>query len=321
MFYKDKIVLLDEKDDIFLVRAKGKKIYLDHYMRGKDTVYKTIEEDYGKDFDVAYDYLGNKNIIYKNIENQLVLTTLGSDDANSIIVEESLANIYYLNIIVTDVLNIFYVEASEWKNVLNIVHLIIEGDKVIRNVIDTTENYEIVKPIQIRERDGNLMVFYYFQNIICLKMFNEGTGNWEKSITLTDNQSKLYLDTKISSDEIHLVYANLKDDQFYINYEKFSLEGDYIIKEKEMKISGYGNHTEPLLIRQNAILYIVWKETNVLHSISSDDNGETWGNIKEFPQVKRLDVVKYKYLNKSNLESSEIDYGYGSTDPIEFIGF
>lgn len=320
MFYKDKIVLLDEKDDIFLIRAKERKIYLDHYIRNKELIHKTIEEDYEKDFDVAYDYLGNKNIIYRNTENQLVLTILSNDGKNSIIVEESLPNIYYLNIIATDLLNIFYLEESQSRNVLKLVHLTIEGDKVTRNVIDTTENYEIIKPIQIREYQGNLMIFYYFQNIICLKIFNQERGNWEKSITLTDNQSKLYLDTKIISDEIHLVYSKLKDDQFYINYDKFYIEGDYIMKEKEMKISAYGNHTEPLLIRYNSKIYIIWKETNVLHSISSDDRGKTWGNIKEHSQVKKLDIVKYKYLSKSNLQSGEIDYIYGSTDPIEFIG-
>lgn len=321
MFYKDKIVLLDEKDDVFLIRGKGNKMHLDHYQRNKDTIHNIIQQDYQRDFDVTYDYLGDKVIVYMNTEDQLILTTLKQDGTHSIIVEELENAIHYLNIIATDVLNIFYVEETDRRNTLNIVHIMIEGDKVIRNVIDRTENYEIIKPIQIREFEGELMVFYYFKNIICVKMFNQNIGAWEKSITLTDNRDKLYLDTKIIANEIHLVYANHKEDQFYINYEQFIIDDDYIVKEKEIKISGYGNHTEPLLIRQKAKLYIVWKETNILQSISSEDNGETWGTVKSFSKVKGLDIVKYKYLNKSNLQSREIDAAYGSTDPIQFIGF
>lgn len=321
MFYKDKIVLLDENEDVFLVRGKANKMYLDHYEKKKDTIHKTIHEDYETDFDVTYDYLGNKIIVYINTENQLMLTDLDREGNSSIILENLQTRVYYLNIIATDVLNIFYVEETDKINILNIVHLMIEGDKVIRNVIDSTVNHDMIKPIQIREFDENLMVFYYFKNIICLKLFNRELREWEKSVTLTDNRDRLYLDTKIVSNQIHLVYSINKDDQFYINYDRFVIEDEYIVKEKEVKISGMGNHSEPILIRQKAKLYIVWKETNTLYSIFSEDNGQTWGIIKEFSKVKRLDMVKYKYLSRANLQSREIDYVYGSTDPIEFIGF
>lgn len=321
VFYKDKIVLLDENDDIFLIRGKKNDMYVDHYQRDKETSHKIIHEDYNQDFDAAYDYLGNKVIVYKNTENQLLLTSLKNEEEDSIIVGELENNIYYLNIIVNDLINIFYVEESSRRNMLNVVHIVIEGDKVIRNVIDSTENDEIIKPIQIREFEGKLFVFYYFRNIICLKMFNQKNREWEKSITLTDNRDKLYLDMKIISDEIHLVYSINKDNQFFINYEVFSMGEDYLIKNREIKISGIGNHTDPLLIRQKGMLYIVWKDTNKLYSCASDDDGHTWGKLREFPKVKRLDVVKYKYLNKSNLQIVDIDYTYGSTDPIKFIGF
>lgn len=321
MFYKDRIVLFDEKDDIFLLRAKKKDILLDHYQQNKETSHRVIREDYNREFDATYDYLGNKVIVYKNRENELLLAYLKEDSISTIVIEELKSNIYYLNIIVTDRINIFYVEETVRRNMLNIVHMAIEGDKVTRNVIDSTENYKIIKPIQIREHESNLLVFYYFRNIICLKIFNQKNREWEKSLTLTDDRDKLYLDTKIISDEIQLVYSINRDEQFYINYEIFSIEDDYIIKDKEIKISGLGNHTEPILIKQKKSLYIVWKETNTLFSCVSVDEGHTWSKPREFSKVKRLDVVKYKYLNKSNLPSSEIDYVYGSTDPIEFIGF
>lgn len=321
LFYKDKIVLLDENENIFLVRVKANKMYLDHYRKKKETIHKIVHEDYDLDFDATYDYLGNKIVVYVNTDNQLILTDLNKEDKESIILENLSNRIYYLNIIASDVLNIFYVEETGRLNNLNIIHLMIEGDKVSRNVINSTLNHEIIRPIQVREYDGNLIVFYYFKNIICMKMFNRDLGEWEKSITLTDNREKLYLDTKLVSNQVHLAYSINKDNQFYINYEKFSIEDEYIAKEKEVKISGMGNHTEPILIRQKGRLYIIWKETNTLYSCYSEDNGKTWVNPKGFPKVKALDMVKYKYLSKSNLQSREIDNVYGSTDPIQFIGF
>lgn len=321
MFYKDKIVLLDEKDDIFLVRAKKNQLNLDHYQMEKNVKHTVIQEDCNKDFDVSYDYLGNINIVYKNIENQLILTTLTNEGDHSIIIEELRSKIYYLNLIATDVLNIFYLEETGRRNILNIVHLIIEGDKVIRNIVDTIENYIIVSPIKIRKFNGNLVVFYYFKNIICVKMYDKENNLWEKSITLTDNRNKLYLDTTVISNEVHLAYSIFQNDQFYINYERFLVEDDYTIKEKEIKISDYGNHTEPILIRQKSKLFIVWRETNRLLSTFSDDNGNTWHETREFPETKKMDIVKYKYITKSNILSGEIDYSYGSTDPIKFIGF
>lgn len=321
MFYKDKIVLLDEKENIFLIRSKKNKLYLDHYEKDKDVTSEIIEEDCNKDFDVSYDYLGNINIVYRNTENKLTLTTLTNEADTSIIIEKLKKKIYYLNIVATDLLNIFFVEETDKKNVLNIVHLTIEGDKVSRNIVDTIVNFKIVNPIQIRHYKEDLIVFYYFRNMICLKIFNHKTELWEHPITLTDNQNKFYLDTKIISDEIHLCYSVFEHDNFYIKYERFIIENDYIIKQKEEKISSNGNNTDPLLIRYRARIYIVWKETNRLLSTYSADNGETWSVVREFNEVKKMDIVKYKYLTKTNLKNREVDYSYGSTDPIEFIGF
>lgn len=138
---------------------------------------------------------------------------------------------------------------------------------------------------------------------------------------MTDNSKKLYLDSKIISNEVHLVYSIFEEDQFYINYENFLIEEDYVIDGREVKISDLGNHTDPILIKDEAKLNIVWKETNTLNGISSHDSGRTWSEIKEYSQVKRLDIVKYKYINKSNYLNQDVDYSYGSTDPIKFIGF
>ena len=321
MFYKDKIVLLDEKENIFLIRTKNKQLILDQYEKEEDVKHKIIQEDCNKDFDVSYDYLSNINIVYRNIENKLVLTTLDNSVGNSIIIEELHNKIYYLNLVATDILNIFYVEETDKNNILNIVHLTIEGDKVARNIVDTIVNFKIVSPIQIRHYKEDLIIFYYFRNMICLKVLDNKTGLWEHPITLTDNRNKFYLDTKIISDEIHLCYSVFEDDNFYIKYERYIIENDYIVKQKEEKISGNGNHTDPLLIRYESRIYIVWKETNRLLSTFSNDNGETWNEVREFDQVKTMDIVKYKYLTKANLQNREIDHSYGSTDPIEFIGF
>lgn len=166
LFYKDKIVLLDEKDDIFVIRGKSNSLYLDYYQQKKEVVTKTLHKDFKKDFDVAYDYLGNINIVYRNIDQQLVLTTLSEDIENSIIIEEITNEIYYLNFIVTNVLNIFYLEESGKNNIFNIVHLMIEGDKIIKNIVDSNVNYNIVQPIQIRRFKEDLIIFYYYDNII-----------------------------------------------------------------------------------------------------------------------------------------------------------
>lgn len=304
-----------------MIRGKSNSLYFDYYQRKKEVVTKTIHKDFKKDFDVAYDYLGKINIVYRNIDQQLVLTTLSEDIENSIIIEELTNEIYYLNFIVTDVLNIFYLEESGKKNIFNIVHLMIEEDKVHRNIVDRIVSYNIVQPIQVRRYKDDLIIFYYYDNIICLKVLSDKSGQWEKSVTLTDNSKKLYLDSKIISNEVHLVYSIFEEDQFYINYESFLIEEDYVIDGREVKISDLGNHTDPILIKEGVKLNITWKETNTLYGISSDDNGESWGEIKEYPQVKRLDMVKYKYINKSNYLNQDIDYSYGSTDPIKFIGF
>ena len=321
MFYKDKNVLLDEKDEIFLIRTKKNQLFLDHYHKEEDVRHKILEEDCNKDFYVSYDYLGNMNIVYRNTENKLILNTLINKESHSIVVEELHNNIYYLNLVATDILNVFYVEESDKKNLLYIVHLTIEGDKVVKNIVDTIVNYNLVMPIQIRHYRENLIVFYYFRNVICLKVLDCKKGLWEHPVTLTDNRNKLYLDTKIIGDEIHLSYSIFKDDNFYINYEKFSIDDNYIVKKKEIKISSNGNHTNPLLIRYKSRIYIVWRESNRILSTYSNDKGHTWTDIREFNDVKKMDIVKYKYLTKGNMKNREIDYSYGSTDPIEFIGF
>jgi len=89
-----------------------------------------------------------------------------------------------------------------------------------------------------------------------------------------------------------------------------------------MTLSNSGNNTDPILIYYDNKLWIIWKDTNQLLSIYSEDQGNVWSDIYQWKDTKKMDIVKYKYLTNIVDHKIEIDYSYGSINPdIKFLGF
>jgi len=318
-FYNQKVVLIDIKNfglTIFKINQnKIEKNYLKIGLRKFiDSIEVTGVEKY---FDICL--VGTKiKIIYLNTKGKLIL----KEDNNIIEIKSILNSIYELNIIqAKDQYHIFYLEKTEIENRLKLNHIIYRDNSFIEKVVDTLDVYNIINPLKVIQDNNNIILTYYFRNQICMKIYDINKESWSPSFTLTDNKDKFYLDMIKIGRNIHIVYAYYEHQQFSICYEEFYMEDDVVYKNKNAIISGKGNNTDPVILYYDERIWVVWKDNNKLMSTFSYD-GHNWGDIYYWDTTKKLDMVKYKYLNNYQYENIVMDNIYGSINPeIKFIGF
>lgn len=325
-FYNNRVVVIENfKDILYIVRKIKNELFIEYINKGTNIFQneKLISESMGE-FDIDIDQIDDINILFINDNHDLMLTRLIENTYETKIILSGLkTRIFELTLInIGSSQNIFYMQETEEKQIFKIYHIHIEDGKQIISLVDEIETYQIINPLRIIKDDKNLILAYYFRNQICLKVYNTLTKIWSPSITLTNNQNKLYLDIMKVGGRIHLVYSVFNDDLFTIRYERFLINNDYILKEVELSLSTSGNNTDPILIHYDKKIWIIWKDTNQLLSIYSEDGGKIWSSVYQWKNSKKMDVVKYKYLTNILDHNIKIDYSYGSIKPyIKFLGF
>lgn len=319
-FYNQKVALVDLRNTgLSIYRLNNGQIERDYLKIGLRKFNNYVEaQDVNREFDIALDNLDKVHLVYLDREQNLIL----DDGKDKKILKKINTPIYELNtLIVRDSIHVFYQQRSEKENILDIKHLIYEEGNVIENLVDQVKNFIIINPFKVINDNDNLILTYYYENQICMKVFDNRTKDWSPSFTLTDNKNKLYIDMMKVENNIHLVYAYFENELFSIQYESFYIKYGQVIKDKKMAISGKGNNTDPILLLYDSKIWVVWKESNKLLSSFSYD-GDRWDDIYSWEDTKRLDMVKYKYLNNYGYENIIIDNSYGSIYPeIKFIGF
>lgn len=267
---------------------------------------------------------GNIDIIYINNTQHLIINKiLKNKELKSGIIKDIKTNILELSLVDTKgSQNIFYIEATESKQIFKIFHINIEGDNIQEFLVDEIEIYKIINPLRIIRNGQNLIIAYYFKNQICIKGFDTKNKLWSPSIILTDNQNKLYIDIMKINDTMHLVYSDYIEENFIIKYERLLFEDNYISKQKQISLSNSGNNTDPIIIKIGDQLWVCWRNSNQLLSIYSLDDGLSWSDIYIWKNTKNMDIVKYKYLTNIFDDRIIIEYAYGSIKKdIRFIGF
>lgn len=325
-FYNTRVVVIENyKDSLYIVRKTKNELFVEYINKGTNIFQseKLLTESMGE-FDLDIDQLDDINILYINSSHDLILTRLTENTYETKIVLSGLKTRIFelILIILRESKNIFYMQETGKNQILEIYHINIEDGKQIITLVDEIEIYQIINPLRIIKDDKSLILAYYYKNQICLKVYDTLTKIWSPSITLTNNQNKLYLDIMKIGGRIHLVYSDFKDDLFTIRYERFLIDNEYIIKETELNLSTSGNNTDPILIYYDKKIWVIWKDTNQLLSIYSEDGGKVWSSVYQWKNSKKMDIVKYKYLTNILDSSIKIDYSYGSIKPdIKFIGF
>ena len=325
-FYNNRVVVIEDfKDSLYIVRKIKNELFMEYINKGTNIFQneKLVSESIGE-FDIDRYQIDDINILFINDNHDLILSKLIENTYDKKIILSGLkTRIFDLALInIGSSHNIFFMQETDEKHIYRIYHIHIEDGEQMISLVDEIETYQIINPLRIIKDDKNLVLAYYFKNQICLKVYNTLTKIWSPSITLTNNQNKLYLDILKVGGRIHLVYSDFNDDLFTIKYERFLIDNDYILKETELDLSTRGNNTDPILIYYDKKIWVIWKDTNQLLSIYSEDGGKVWSSVYQWKNSKKMDIVKYKYLTNILDNSIKIDYSYGSIKPdIKFVGF
>src|SRR5690606_12616599 len=111
------------------------------------------------------------------------------------------------------------------------------------------------------------------------------------------------------------------DGNYIIKYKMFR-NGDIFIEESEANISRKSNSSNPTIIKNNGLLWIVWNESSRIYSRYSMDKGRTWSDIKSWDESINYSIVRYKYTSNLELKDRIIHNTFGSIHPdIKFLGF
>ncbi len=324
VFYNEKIIIAEEINKaLYIFRQITNEIIMYSILvDGTELDEKTLVTDSVGDFDVAFNH-NDIFLIYSNDKRELKLVSI-KDNKTELISSDLNNTIYELNLIINNNKKyIFYIEGSEeGENIYNVKQIIYNEGNEDNFIVDKIATYNFISPLKVILENNSICIAYYFKNQICFKEFNTVNGIWSPSFTLTDNRNKLYLDMILISNNLHLVYSEYKDENFSTKYEKFYIKRGNIIKEKEEELTGYGNHTDPILIYHLNKLWVVWKGTNQFMSRVSEDNGDSFSEVYTWKESNTVDLVKYKYITNTVEKGIKIDYSYGSYHPeIKFIGF
>ena len=324
-FHNNRFIVIEKKvSGIYLARKIKNELHIDFIKNNAIAFNKYIILPIILDeFDIDLNIEGNLYILYINNSKELVLRIQQEDKELSSKVISNIENrIYHLTLVNQhNSENIFFIQSTASKSIFKINHILLDDD-VEEYLVDEVETYEILNPFKILKDDENLLILYYYKNQICLKGFDFKNRQWSPSIILTDNKNRFYLDAIKIGNILHLVYSNFDLENFMIKYESFSFDNDYITKTNERNISAKGNYTDPIILKVGNKIWICWKDTNQLLSVYSIDDGISWSEIYQWKDVKRFDVVKYKYVTDISNEWLYMDNVYGTTGKeIKFVGF
>ncbi len=323
-FYSERVVAAEiQSDGIYIARKVKDSIQIEYIKENTNVFHKyTPITDILGDFDMDLDINNKLNIIYLDKKEGLNLYRFKGDKKDIKSIETDISTgIYELSLINNDdTSNIFFMIPITKRN-YRIFHYMVKENEVSKVIVDDIKIFNIINPLRIIKNNDELIIAYYYENQICTKIFNFDKNIWSPSMIMTDNMNKLYLDIIFFDKRLHIVYAEYDMENFRIKYERFLYNSDNIIKEKEIYLSNNDNNVDPILIRTGSKLWAVWRNGNLILSVFSKDNGNTWSDVYQWKNTKKQDFVKYRYITNIKNDKVKIDFSYGTIREVALIGF
>ena len=331
-FYNEKIsIAKDRLDNIYIFQSKDRKIIYDYYNNiTKDTIEKKITSDALEEYDIAIGEDGYIYLVYQNNYRDLFLTIISEEEIDSIcLTVEPIPYVYDLTLILDGgEIHIFYnILLSEKDKKYRLYHHYYDNYNWYTNTIDEIKVSKILNFFNIDYLEDEIAIIYYdFSNVenIYMKKFINGDGKWSDRIKITNNdEEKLYMDSILVNNILHLTYSQYIEKNLVIKYERFNIYGDEVVMEKEMALSNVENCSYPTFVYFENKLWLIWLEYENILSRYSEDGGENWSPIYLWRESKEVDTVRYKYceyLDEKNKKN--FNYYFGKIYPeISFIGF
>ena len=324
VFYNNRVSIADiNGKEIYLIRNMKNELILNYYSINGDIEESIVADNVLDEFDILI-YDDSIYLVYQDTEYNLNLSIIkGKDKTTHKLTTEEFPKILELNIIKhkDNISMVFLYPIHKTKDILQIEHNMLKDENWHNYLVDQVRVSQVLNPIKLINKEGTILIAYYYENQICLKSFDENEEEWKESIVLTDNWEKLYLDLIYDNDYLHLVYSEAMDGNYVIKYKMFKYDISFI-EIYEADISRKSNASNPTIIKNDHLLWIVWNESSRIYSRYSDDNGWTWSEIKSWDESFKNNIVRYKYTSNTKLNSRIIDYTFGTIYPdIKFIGF
>lgn len=310
--------------ELYVIKNMRNKLVLNYYSYDGRIVEKILADDLLEEFDIFIQDDNLLSLVYQDVKNNLNQIDL---KAGEIIINqlnsEKFPRIFELNTIRhnENMSIIFLYSINESHEIFQIEHLILEDMKWHSFLVDQVRIREVLNPIKVIEINGGIFLAYYYENQICLKSFSDKDFQWKESIVLTDNKKKLYLDLIYDDGNFHLVYSEALDGNYIIKYKKFKYTNT-LVEVCSKDISRKSNSSNPTLLINKGLIWIIWNESSRIYSRHSSDKGESWSQIKTWDELLRENIVRYKYTSNMNIEDRVIHNTFGTIYPdIRFVGF
>ncbi|MGN9165247.1 hypothetical protein ACTNDY_08255 [Tissierellaceae bacterium HCP3S3_D8] len=325
-FYNNRAAIAHiDEEEVYLFRNIDSQIVMDHYTYNGEGTQDIILEDAMGEFDIQFGRDDEIYLIYQNIERNLCILTIDKEIKDQTYLSEGgMSKVFELNVFRTaGNINIIYLTLqSERDGIFHIHHHMLKDNRWISYLVEEIRIDKVLNPIRILEDEENILLFYYYDNQICLKKFDMENMKWKESIILGDNKEKLYIDVIKDDIYIHIAYSEYNNENLRIKYMRYIYNDDFFIKEKEEILSNEGNPSNPTIIMEDSTIWVVWNESSNLFSSYSLDNGDSWSSIYLWNESKSNNMVRYKYITNIVDRHVKFDYTFGSIYPdVKFLGF
>ena len=332
VFYNDKSsIITDSLGNIYNVECReGVITGFCFNCYSEEIEEKEIANNVLEEYDVAIRNDDCIHVIYQGYDRHLYLSVIVNGESQVVrITETPISNVFNLSLLLDgDEIHIFYnILVNEEERNYRIYHHHYSNNHWNTTVVEDTRVLNILNPINLIYERGKLFIVFYDlveTEEIFIKSYDTVEQIWTDKIRLTyDPRTKLYLDTLLENNTLHLTYSRYVEGNLAIVYVKFNVEGNNFNRVKESILSNVENGSYPTLIKYLDKLWVIWVEYESILSRYSIDNGENWSSIYKWKESKSVDFVRYKYSEYYTKEvNKKLNYSFGIVHPdLTFLGF
>lgn len=326
-------IIIDKNGSIYSFRLIADGIELIVHEKSTDNIDKSIiVSEKIVEYDVTISEENKIDLICKKSDKSLSIYSLSNREwIESKIYEDEIHDTCGLKIISVDgKVHIFYYMLSvEDNEKLSIYHHYLKDDSWNTNIVKDIYKSDIIKPIEVIEDEGDLLIGYYdlgnYSEDIFISKFDVKNDIWQEPVNVTsDDKFKLYLDLLKVDDHIHITYSEYEDENLIIQYKKIKSKENKYIGVSQDVLSNHSNCTYPTLISTGDILWNVWTEYENVVSVYSKDGGEIWSNPYVWSESKQQDFARYKFSNNEDgiKENYKMNYSFSKNYPdLSLLGF
>lgn len=319
-------IITDSKGNINYLYWENGDINCIIYKLNKKPVKRVISENSNIEFDVTIDSSDTIYILAQHYDGNLKLYYYENESwTENVLAEKINYKILNLNLITIENNLHFLYCVNTKENTYKIYHHYLSHNQWITNELGSITTKLVLNNFSLIKKDKDIILTYYDlkgnSEQIYIRTFNIGEGKWSKEIKLTNSlNDKLYLDSLIDEKgNFHICYSEYINGNFEIIYKKFDIDN---MKEiSSFNLSNPSNCSYPTIINYKEKLWICWIEYNHLVSCFSDDLGNSWSNPYLWKESKRINFLRYKYIDNSKVKY-KFNYSFGKEPPdLSFIGF